>query len=246
MYFIRQCIIILLRKDLSLAREISHRTALLRSVTDCRYIYEKAAERKEKRVQPDFGKMVDVGGHKLHLLCMGTPPDRRYRTGAGSHRGFRWPPSRETRRVRQRLYHDRAGSAGASRRSRTHKLQNAPKNSILCSPTWPPGLHSGGTLLRWLHCPDGAARKTIPIDGRTGPCRYTGRSGVLPDQRFSISFPVRSSTKPRRARGSFGHFALLTMASTGPCRVLICMGSPSIQRREMIWPPCNRKADGEF
>jgi hypothetical protein len=48
------------------------------------YIYEKAAEWKEKKVHPAFGRLVAVRDHKLHLFYQpGVGPTVVIEQGAG-------------------------------------------------------------------------------------------------------------------------------------------------------------------
>jgi pimeloyl-ACP methyl ester carboxylesterase len=56
------------------------------------YIYEKAAERRDKKVHPAPGRIVAVGDHKLHLLykaCVG--PTIVIEQGAGEPSRLWWP-----------------------------------------------------------------------------------------------------------------------------------------------------------
>jgi hypothetical protein len=56
------------------------------------FIYEKAAEWKEKKLLPAYGQMVDVGGHKLHLLCKGSAgPSVVIEQGAAEPSRLWWP-----------------------------------------------------------------------------------------------------------------------------------------------------------
>jgi pimeloyl-ACP methyl ester carboxylesterase len=74
------------------------------------YVYEKAAEWKEKRVQPVFGKMVDVGGHELHLLCKGTAgPTVVIEQGAGEPSRLWWPVQEKVAEFASVCTYDRAG-----------------------------------------------------------------------------------------------------------------------------------------
>jgi hypothetical protein len=100
------------------------------------YVYEKAAEWKDKKVHPAPGRIVAVGDHKLHLLYKASVgPTIVIEQGAGSHRGFGGASKIKSPSSPAFVPMIEPVTAGASRLHRDAQLQNAPKNSTLCSPT---------------------------------------------------------------------------------------------------------------
>jgi pimeloyl-ACP methyl ester carboxylesterase len=74
------------------------------------FIYEKAAEWKEKKVHPAFGRMVVVGDHKLHLLCKGSAyPTIVIEQGAGDPSRLWWPVQDKIAEFASVCTYDRAG-----------------------------------------------------------------------------------------------------------------------------------------
>jgi|SRR5579863_1308877 len=74
------------------------------------YIYEKAAEWKEKKVHPPPGLMVAVGDHKLHLLCKaGVGPTIVIEQGAAELSRLWWPVQGKIAEFASVCTYDRAG-----------------------------------------------------------------------------------------------------------------------------------------
>jgi pimeloyl-ACP methyl ester carboxylesterase len=77
------------------------------------YVYEKAAEWREKKLQPAFGRMVAVGDHKLHIiyiLCKGSgAPTVVIEQGAGEPSGLWWPVQDKIAEFASVCTYDRAG-----------------------------------------------------------------------------------------------------------------------------------------
>jgi pimeloyl-ACP methyl ester carboxylesterase len=74
------------------------------------YVYEKAAERKDKKVHSAPGRMVAVGDHKLHLLYKaGVGPTVVIEQGAGEPSRLWWPVQDEIAEFASVCTYDRAG-----------------------------------------------------------------------------------------------------------------------------------------
>lgn len=87
-------------------------TALLSGIAllTAGYIYERAAERKEKRVNPPPGLMVTVGDHKLHLLYKASiGPTVVIEQGAGEPSRLWWPVQDKIAEFASVCIYDRAG-----------------------------------------------------------------------------------------------------------------------------------------
>ena len=56
------------------------------------YVYERMGERRDARLNPAPGRLIQVGGHSLHLLCKGSAgPAVVIEQGAGELSRFWWP-----------------------------------------------------------------------------------------------------------------------------------------------------------
>jgi len=74
------------------------------------YVYEKAAEWREKKVHPALGQIVAVGDHKLHLLCKGSAtPTVVIEQGAGEPSRLWWPVQDKIAEFASVCTYDRAG-----------------------------------------------------------------------------------------------------------------------------------------
>jgi pimeloyl-ACP methyl ester carboxylesterase len=74
------------------------------------HIYEKAAEWKEKKVHPAFGRMVAVGSHKLHLFYKASVgPTVVIEQGAGEPSRLWWPIQDKVSEFAGVCTYDRAG-----------------------------------------------------------------------------------------------------------------------------------------
>jgi pimeloyl-ACP methyl ester carboxylesterase len=76
------------------------------------YLYERAGERREARHSPAPGRMVQVGDHRLHLLCKGDAgPTLVIEQGAGELARFWWPVQAKVAEFARVCTYDRAGFA---------------------------------------------------------------------------------------------------------------------------------------
>src|SRR5579863_4331480 len=74
------------------------------------YIYEKAAEWREKKVHPAPGRIIAVGDHKLHLLCKASAgPTVVIEPGAGEPSRLWWPVQDRIAEFANVCTYDRAG-----------------------------------------------------------------------------------------------------------------------------------------
>jgi pimeloyl-ACP methyl ester carboxylesterase len=78
------------------------------------YAYERIGEARDLRRQPPPGRMVQVGGHRLHLLSKGAPegevgPTVVIEQGAGSLSRFWWKLQDQTAAFARVCTYDRAG-----------------------------------------------------------------------------------------------------------------------------------------
>ena len=74
------------------------------------YVYEKAAEWRDKKVHPAPGRIVAVGNHKLHLLCKGnSAPTVVIEQGAGEPSRLWWPVQDKIAEFASVCIYDRAG-----------------------------------------------------------------------------------------------------------------------------------------
>jgi pimeloyl-ACP methyl ester carboxylesterase len=93
-------------------------------------VYEWAGERRDARLHPAPGRLISVGGHRLHLLCKGsTAPAVVIEQGAGELSKFWWPVQDEIAKFAQVCTYDRAGygwseqgRSGATIEDRTREL----------------------------------------------------------------------------------------------------------------------------
>jgi pimeloyl-ACP methyl ester carboxylesterase len=84
---------------------------LLASLLVAGLVFEQRSERRSDRGFPPPGRLVDVGGHALHLLCQGAGdgPTILIEQGAGSPSVFWWPVQREVARFARVCTYDRPG-----------------------------------------------------------------------------------------------------------------------------------------
>jgi pimeloyl-ACP methyl ester carboxylesterase len=72
--------------------------------------YERIGERNDKRRRPAPGRLISVGGHKLHLLCKGVAsPTVVIEQGAGELSRFWWPLQDRIAQFASVCTYDRAG-----------------------------------------------------------------------------------------------------------------------------------------
>jgi pimeloyl-ACP methyl ester carboxylesterase len=120
------------------------------------YIYEKAAEWKEKKVQPAFGRMVAVGDHKLHLVCKGSAyPSVLIEQGAGEPSRLWWPVQDRIAEFAGVCTYDRAGygrsepvAAGRTIAARAEELHTLLTNAGLPGPYILVAHSYGGFIVR--------------------------------------------------------------------------------------------------
>jgi pimeloyl-ACP methyl ester carboxylesterase len=76
------------------------------------YFYERAGQLREARLDPAPGKLVDVGGRRLHVLWKGkVGPTVVIEQGAGELARFWWPLQDEIAKFARVCTYDRAGYA---------------------------------------------------------------------------------------------------------------------------------------
>jgi pimeloyl-ACP methyl ester carboxylesterase len=74
------------------------------------YLYERAVQRRDARLHPAPGRLVNVRGHALHLVCKGTgAPTVVIEQGAGELSRFWWPLQDEIAKFARVCSYDRAG-----------------------------------------------------------------------------------------------------------------------------------------
>ena len=75
------------------------------------FVFEQISEWRDYRRFPAPGRLVDVGGHKVHLLCQGegAGPTIVIEQGAGSPSIFWWPVQRELAKSVRVCTYDRPG-----------------------------------------------------------------------------------------------------------------------------------------
>jgi pimeloyl-ACP methyl ester carboxylesterase len=120
------------------------------------FIYEKAAEWKEKKVHPALGRMVAVGDHKLHLLCKGSAyPTVVIEQGAGEPSGLWWPVQDEIAKFASVCTYDRAGygrsepvAAGRTIAERAEELHTLLTNAGIPGPYILVAHSYGGFIVR--------------------------------------------------------------------------------------------------
>jgi len=86
------------------------------------YLYERAGQRRDARLQPAPGKLVAVRGYRLHLFCKGSAgPTVVIEQGAGELSRFWWPIQDEVSEFARVCTYDRAGFgwSDATRQGRT-------------------------------------------------------------------------------------------------------------------------------
>jgi pimeloyl-ACP methyl ester carboxylesterase len=120
------------------------------------FIYEKAAEWKEKKVHPALGRVVTVGDHKLHLLCKGSAyPTVVIEQGAGEPSGLWWPVQDEIAKFASVCTYDRAGygrsepvAAGRTIAERAEELHTLLTNAGIPGPYILVAHSYGGFIVR--------------------------------------------------------------------------------------------------
>jgi len=76
------------------------------------YIYERLGHRRDARLNPPPGKLVEVNGQRLHMLCKGNMgPTVVIEQGAGELSRFWWPLQDEIAKFARVCTYDRAGYA---------------------------------------------------------------------------------------------------------------------------------------
>jgi pimeloyl-ACP methyl ester carboxylesterase len=74
------------------------------------FAYERIGARRDLRLHPAPGRLVSVGGHKLHLLCKGSAsPTVVIEQGAGELSSFWWPVQDRIAEFASVCTYDRAG-----------------------------------------------------------------------------------------------------------------------------------------
>jgi len=74
------------------------------------YVYEWMGERRDARLDLAPGRLISVGGHRLHLLCKGSvAPAVVIEQGAGELSKFWWPLQDDIAEFAQVCTYDRAG-----------------------------------------------------------------------------------------------------------------------------------------
>src|SRR5580692_791159 len=74
------------------------------------FAYERVGARRDLRLHPAPGRLVSVGGHKLHLLCKGSAsPTVVIEQGAGELSSFWWPVQDRIADFARVCTYDRAG-----------------------------------------------------------------------------------------------------------------------------------------
>ena len=120
------------------------------------YLYEKAAEWKEKKRPPPLGQMVDVRGHKLHLLCKwNAGPTVVIEQGAGEPSRLWWPVLDKISEFASVCSYDRAGygwsepvAAGRTIAARAEELHTLLANAGIPGPYVLVAHSYGGFIVR--------------------------------------------------------------------------------------------------
>jgi pimeloyl-ACP methyl ester carboxylesterase len=120
------------------------------------YIYEKAAEWREKRVHPAPGRIVAVGDHKLHLLYKASVgPTVVIEQGAGEPSRLWWPVQDKIAEFASVCTYDRAGygwsepvAAGRTVAERAEELHTLLANADIPGPYILVAHSYGGFIVR--------------------------------------------------------------------------------------------------
>jgi pimeloyl-ACP methyl ester carboxylesterase len=120
------------------------------------YIYEKAAEWKEKKVHPAFGRLVAVRDHKLHLFYQpGVGPTVVIEQGAGEPSRLWWPVQDKIAEFAGVCTYDRAGygwsepvAAGRTIAERAEELHTLLANAGIPAPYILVAHSYGGFIVR--------------------------------------------------------------------------------------------------
>ena len=122
------------------------------------YVYEKAAEWKDKKVHPALGRIVAVGSHKLHLLCKGSgAPTVVIEQGAGEPSRLWWPVQDKIAEFASVCTYDRAGygwsepvAGGRTIAERAEELHTLLANAGIPGPYILVAHSYGGFIVRWF------------------------------------------------------------------------------------------------
>jgi len=120
------------------------------------YIYEKAAEWREKKVHPAPGRIIAVGDHKLHLLCKASAgPTVVIEPGAGEPSRLWWPVQDRIAEFANVCTYDRAGygwsqpvAAGRTIAERAEELHTLLTNAGIPGPYILVAHSYGGFIVR--------------------------------------------------------------------------------------------------
>src|ERR1700691_2180362 len=120
------------------------------------YIYEKAAEWKDKKTQPPLGRLAAVGDHKLHLLYKaGIAPTIVIEQGAGEPSRLWWPVQDKIAEFASVCTYDRAGygwsepaAAGRTIAERAEELHALLTNAAIPGPFILVAHSYGGFIVR--------------------------------------------------------------------------------------------------
>jgi len=205
------------------------------------YIYEKAAEWRDKKTHPAPGRVVAVGRHKLHVLYQArVGPTVVIEQGAGEPSRLWWPVQDKVAEFASVCTYDRAGygwsepvAAGRTIAERAEELRTLLTNAGIAAPYILVAHSYGGFIVRCF--------------ARNHPDQTAGL--VLVDTPEETAF-FRREILNFYSRLRFMNKGVEFVARFGVFRLLghffplhhvgshLC-GRPSIRRREMIWPPCN-------
>lgn len=120
------------------------------------FAYEKICELREAQRYPAPGKLIDVGGRKLHLLCKGEgTPTVVIETGAGIPSFLWWPVQNDLAKVTRVCTYDRPGLGWSepslrplSMTDQAAELQTLLINAEIGGPYLLVGHSYGGALVR--------------------------------------------------------------------------------------------------
>jgi len=120
------------------------------------YIYEKVAERRDKKVHPALGRIVAVGGHKLHLFYKASVgPTLVIEQGAGEPSRLWWPVQDKIAEFASVCTYDRAGygwsepvAAGRTIAERAEELHTLLTNAGIPGPYILVAHSYGGFIVR--------------------------------------------------------------------------------------------------
>ena len=120
------------------------------------YLYEWMGDRRYARLHPAPGRLISVGGHRLHFLCKGSvAPAVVIEQGAGELSKFWWPVQDEIAKFAQVITYDRAGygwsdpgQLGKSIEDRTRELHTLLSNAGVQGPIILVAHSYGGLIVR--------------------------------------------------------------------------------------------------